>query len=77
LRRRPTPLIVPPVPAPGDEGADAAAGLLEDLDGRRLRVHADVGRVVELVGQEPPALRREPARDVAEVVGAATAPRSA
>ncbi len=54
----------------GDERADAAVGLLEDLRTRRLLVDADVRGVPELVGEEPAVLLGHPLRDVAEVVGA-------
>ena len=55
----------------GDERADASAGLLEDLGAGRRLVGAHVGRVAELVGEEPAVLGGEARGDVLEVVGVA------
>ena len=52
----------------GDERADAAAALREDLGPGRLLVHERVGRVAELIGEEPAVLGRQAPRDVLEVV---------
>ena len=52
LSTSPTPVIVPPVPTPGDEGVEAAVGVAQDLLGRRAAVDLRVGRVVELLRHE-------------------------
>src|SRR4029078_1933517 len=53
-----------------NECSDATVRLCEYLDTRRLRMNTDVGRIIELIGEEPPVLDSHPLRYVAEVVAA-------
>ena len=62
FRNEPAPVIVPPVPTPGDEVVDLAVHRLPQLRAGRPVVDLRVGRVGELVGQEHVRVARHRAR---------------